>query len=277
MNLIRLLLTALAACLFLASEEKSSAASEAAASAWVEEGASRLRLVAGGPGPDGSLRAGLEIRLEPGWKTYWVNPGPTGLPPKLDFAGSANLARAEPLWPAPVRFDDGGTASVGYTGHFVVPLRIVPEDPSKPVSLKAVMDFGICENICVPAHAELTLALEPGARPDAFAAAQLAGFEKRVPKPAKLGGEGELAVVSAVQEEGGLKVEVRFPAGETNADLFAKADGAPVGVPKRLDKPGHFLVGLRAGELPRTVDLVAVAGGEAIRVPVALDDLAPRP
>ena len=82
MNLARLLLTALAASLFLASEEKLALAGETA-SAWVEEGASQLRLVSGGPGEDGSLRAGLEIRLAPGWKTYWVNPGPTGLAPKL--------------------------------------------------------------------------------------------------------------------------------------------------------------------------------------------------
>ena len=32
--------------------------------------------------------AGVEIRLDPGWKTYWRYPGDSGVPPALDFAGS---------------------------------------------------------------------------------------------------------------------------------------------------------------------------------------------
>ena len=47
------------------------------------------------------LRAGIEIRLDPGWKTYWRYPGDSGVPPTLDFAGSKNVKSVTALWPAP--------------------------------------------------------------------------------------------------------------------------------------------------------------------------------
>ena len=35
------------------------------------------------------MRAGIEIRLKPGWHTYWRYPGDAGVPPRFDFAGIA--------------------------------------------------------------------------------------------------------------------------------------------------------------------------------------------
>src|SRR5262249_31521832 len=64
------------------------------------------RLIAGNV--DGSnLRAGLEIKLDPGWKTYWRYPGDSGVPPVFDFASSENVKSVTVLWPAPQRFPDG--------------------------------------------------------------------------------------------------------------------------------------------------------------------------
>ena len=40
---------------------------------------------------DGTHIAALQISLAPGWKTYWRQPGDTGIPPKFDFTGSSNL------------------------------------------------------------------------------------------------------------------------------------------------------------------------------------------
>jgi len=52
----------------------------------------------------GNLRAGIQIKLAPGWWTYWRLPGTSGMPPRFDWSGSKNLA-AEPelVWPAPRR------------------------------------------------------------------------------------------------------------------------------------------------------------------------------
>lgn len=268
----RFLKTAAAGLLFLATFQMPVFAQ--AVSPWVEEGPAKLRFVAGEPAANGSLRAGLEISLQPGWKTYWINPGPTGIPPRLDFTGSANLKAAKPLWPLPVRFDDGGTQSVGYKGLIVVPLHIEPETAGKPVTLKAVLDFGICENICVPAHAELSIELRPDVKPDALAAAQLSGFEKRVPVAARLGGDEPLAITALARTGEGLGVSVRFPADAKVTDLFASAAEGRVGVPEKIGA-GSYRIGLKSP--PALIELVAVADGHAIKVPVALDGPAAKP
>ena len=76
-----------------------------------------------------SIRAGVEIKLDPGWKTYGRDPGDSGVPPKLDFAGSDNVKTVTVLWPAPERFPDGaGGNSIGYLDHVILPLRITPQD-----------------------------------------------------------------------------------------------------------------------------------------------------
>src|SRR5690348_5603736 len=59
---------------------------------WVAAPNARVRLIASAPEGGGAPLAGLEIILEPGWKTYWRNPGDGGLAPSFDFASSWNVA-----------------------------------------------------------------------------------------------------------------------------------------------------------------------------------------
>jgi DsbC/DsbD-like thiol-disulfide interchange protein len=271
MNAVRNLLTLLAACMFLPGQGLSAEP----ASPWVEEAGARVRLIAGQPGPDGALTAGLEIHLKEGWKTYWLNPGPTGLPPRLDFSASANLARAEAVWPAPARVPDGDAEAAGYSGMLVVPLDIVPQEGGKPVALKLRMDFGLCEKICVPAHVQLALDLDAGTVPLALSAAMIEGFRSRVPQPAKLGAEGDLSVVAVARTPDQLGVTVRFPDGAKTRDLFVRAEGAALALPK-LQAPGSYTIKLKPGA-PAKLELVAVADGRAIAVPVALDLGAAKP
>jgi DsbC/DsbD-like thiol-disulfide interchange protein len=99
-------------------------------SAWDADIHSAARLIAGSivkTADAAYLRAGVEIRLDPGWKTYWRDPGDSGVPPTLDFAGSENVKAVIVLWPAPERFPDGaGGHSIGYMGDIIFPLRAIP-------------------------------------------------------------------------------------------------------------------------------------------------------
>jgi DsbC/DsbD-like thiol-disulfide interchange protein len=272
MNTLRSLLTALAATLFL------SGAGLAAdtVSPWVEETGAKLRLAAGTTGTNGMREAGLELHLAEGWKTYWLNPGPSGIPPRLDFSRSDNLASAEPHWPAPVRIIDGTAEAAGYTGMVMVPLSVTPKDPAKPVALKVRIDFGLCEKICVPAMAELKLDLVPGAAPQAMAAALIEGFKSRVPKKTRLGEGGEFSVTAIARTPDSLGVTVHFPEQAKSRDLFARADGVAVPLPK-LQAPGSYSIKLKPGAVPPVLELVAVADGAAIAVPIALDLGAAKP
>ena len=63
------------------------------------------------------LRAGIEIKLQPGWHTYWRYPGDSGVPPRFDFSGSDNVASVKVLYPAPHLFTDetGNTSATRTT------------------------------------------------------------------------------------------------------------------------------------------------------------------
>src|SRR5208282_2413725 len=76
------------------------------ASAWDKDTHAAARLIAGSASKTSGatwLRAGVEIQLDPGWKTYWRAPGDSGVPPTLDFSGSENVKSVTVLWPAPQR------------------------------------------------------------------------------------------------------------------------------------------------------------------------------
>ena len=133
------------------------------ASSWDGEPHGSSRLIAGAAHNTGDkklARAGIEIRLDPGWKTYWRYPGDSGVPPTLDFAGSENVKSVSTLWPAPERFADGaGGYSIGYHGDVVLPLQIIPNDAAKPSVLHVKLGYAVCGKLCVPAEAQHTLTL----------------------------------------------------------------------------------------------------------------------
>jgi DsbC/DsbD-like thiol-disulfide interchange protein len=252
------------------------------ASPWIEGHRSRVRLLAGGP--EGAIQlAGVEIGLDPGFKTYWRNPGESGLPPAFDWSRSSNVGTVEVLWPAPSRSEDAGGVSYGYHGQVLFPVRVRPQDPAKPVSLGLKIDYGVCKDICIPAQAELSLALPASPPPSARAAVEAA--LARVPKPQPLGAEGDLAVVGLMPTASAgtprLAVKVRAPAG-SNPSLFVEAPDNWFLLPA----PQPFQTGPEAAtktflvdvlERPRDaagpVDLrfTLVAGDKAIETPMSLD------
>lgn len=135
---------------------------------------------------DGRRIAGLSIIVAPGWKTYWRSPGEGGLPPDLDWSASRNLADLSVEWPAPMAFDSFGMTVLGYEGHVVLPLVIVPRDPAMPVVLDLAATIGVCAEICVPVEAQASLVIEPGTVGQG--ASLIRAHRARVPVSADVGG-----------------------------------------------------------------------------------------
>jgi DsbC/DsbD-like thiol-disulfide interchange protein len=263
------------------------------ATAWIQELHAAARLIAGAAVTDTSaksLRAGIEVRLDPGWKTYWRDPGDSGTPPTFDFAESTNVKSVSIEWPAPMRFDDGaGGHSIGYHDHVIWPLRVAPKDASKPASLHVKLHYAVCGKLCVPAEADLALTLS-GTKSDDDTV--LATAEARVPRrtalaPASDGG-GVLAVRSLHREldEGRQRVivEVTAPAGAA-VELFAEgptpdwalplpeADKPTAGGPTSLRRFTFALDGLPPGAQAQgaTLTLTAVSPTDAVEVKARLD------
>ncbi len=161
----------------------SSGSALAAAGAWDENEQARVRVIAatGAVGTADQLSAGLQFELAEGWKTYWRSPGDAGLPVTADWSGSENVAAVEFGWPVPHRFSLFGLETFGYGEQVVFPLTVTPETPGAPVALRGRIDYLVCEEICIPHSAEVSLDLPAGAQTPAREAFLIEQFRSQLP------------------------------------------------------------------------------------------------
>ncbi len=110
-----------------------------------------LMRVVPGPREGDAWLAGLEIILQPHWKTYWRVPGQGGVPPDVTVKG-ANIKASELLLPTPTRLQSAGGEAIGYREQVTFLLRVTPIDPGKPVAGDVAAFIGVCEDICIPAQ-----------------------------------------------------------------------------------------------------------------------------
>lgn len=251
-------------------------------SRWDGDARSAIRLIAGMLSAGSpTVRAGIEIRLKPGWHTYWRYPGDAGIPPRFDFAGSQNVRSVEVGWPAPKRLPEGTLMTLGYDRDVILPLKIVPVDPAKPVALRLKADYAICEKLCAPVEGQAELTIVPGT---SKLEPPLAAAESQIPKRQALGGGTSLVIRSAGREnkpKPHVVVDVAAPPG-AKVDLFAEGPtpewalpvpGALDGAPDGLHRFAFDLDGAPPGTDYRgaNVTLTAVSGREAVEVTFRLD------
>jgi DsbC/DsbD-like thiol-disulfide interchange protein len=198
------------------------------ASPWQRSDHAAVRLLAGSR--SGSvLLGGVAMQIQQGWKTYWRNPGDSGVPPRFDFSKSDNVEAVTVLWPAPTKFDDGaGGHSLGYHNQIVLPLRIVAKNADKPVTLRADINYAVCEKICIPveANAELSFASVASTEDGALSAAL-----DTVPKPASIGDPNPLTIRDVKREgKSTVLVDVAAPDGK-EVNLFVEGPTPDWGLP----------------------------------------------
>jgi DsbC/DsbD-like thiol-disulfide interchange protein len=211
----------------------------ASASPWMSSFNSKVRLLSGTVDDQGSpaLLGGVQLRMDPGWKTYWRNPGDSGVPPSFDWTGSKNLKRAEVLYPIPHRFADAGGTAVGYDNEVVFPVRLIPEKEGEPIELKLVFAYGLCKDLCIPNEQSLSLTIPADAgKGDSLL---LGNSLARVPKQ---GGSGLLPQVSGMEAnlDGAtpeLIIDAVFPPNAAATDLFIDGGDVYIPVPKPLGGP----------------------------------------
>jgi DsbC/DsbD-like thiol-disulfide interchange protein len=198
------------------------------ASPWQKDGHSAVRLLAGSRS-GAVLLGGVAFQLQPGWKTYWRTPGDSGVPPRFDFSKSDNVEAVTVLWPAPKKFDDGaGGVSLGYHDQIVLPLRIVAKNVDKPVTLRAEINYAVCEKLCIPVEANAELAFNSVASTEDSA---LFAALDTVPKPANVGDPNPLTIRD-VKREGKSEVLVDVVTPDDRAvNLFVEGPTPDWGLP----------------------------------------------
>lgn len=210
--------------------------------------------------------AGVELAVADGFKTYWRNTGDAaGAPPYFDFEGSSNVKSVKVLYPAPHRFATPDGDSIGYKGNIIFPISLTPKDAAKPITLKLTMDYGVCNEICVPARARFSVRVAPGETLPLLRKGPLVEALAKVPQPtvksaadaAAAAATGKRPFIAAAKAEGlsgknpKVVFDVVYPAGIDGADLFVEGpEEAFVPQPKRLAaKDGRvtYLVDLKDG------------------------------
>lgn len=225
------------------------------ASPWADDLRSSLRLIAGSnKADDGSLRAGIEIKLKPGWHTYWRYPGDSGVPPRFSFPGSDNVAAVKVLYPAPHAIADETGTTIGYTDNVIFPLRVFPRQRDKPVKLHLKVNYAVCEKLCLPVEAKAELPLPAG---NATTDAALAAAEARVPKQVSAAEAGLSAHRVTDTPKLLVFVDLATPSGKA-VQVFVEGPtpewALPIPKPVQGAPAGHQHFGFELDGMPSGVD-----------------------
>ena len=138
-----------------------------------------------GVAPGKPLQLGLRLDHQPGWHTYWKNPGDSGLPTLLNWQLPAGFAAGEIEWPTPKKLPVGPLMNFGFEGTLLLPVTVtVPAGfagATLPVKLQA--EWLVCKEVCIPEMGEFSLDV-PVQAATALHGALFASARAAAPQPA---------------------------------------------------------------------------------------------
>jgi thiol:disulfide interchange protein len=140
-----------------------------------------LRLIADQKGvvPGKSLRLGVELLMQPGWHTYYKEPGDAGMPTRIEWQLPSGFVAGPLKWVKPTRLVEGGIVTYGYTDKTLIASDVsVPKTikPGSTLTIKANVKWLSCKEICVPGHGSTELKI-PVVAEDAGPSADNAAFQ----------------------------------------------------------------------------------------------------
>jgi thiol:disulfide interchange protein DsbD len=112
--------------------------------------------------PGEPFTVGIRLSLKEHWHTYWRNPGDSGEPAQVTWKLPQGFVAGELEWPAPSLIRVGPAVSFGYEGEAILLARLTPPRDVKPgttVNLAANVAYLVCEKICIPGEASVSLSL----------------------------------------------------------------------------------------------------------------------
>lgn len=103
----------------------------------------------------------LRLTMKPGWHTYWINPGDSGMATQIDWELPAGFQASTIQWLAPQHLPFGRLVNFGYTNDSYHLVQITPPHDlgGTPQTLTAKAQWLVCETTCIPESGDLTLTL----------------------------------------------------------------------------------------------------------------------
>ena len=115
--------------------------------------------------PGRPLHLALRQQIQPGWHTYWSNPGESGLPTTIDWSLPRDFEAGPIIWPTPERFVVGPVVGYGYKEEVFLPVTIkVPAglQPGSEITIPVRASWLVCSDICIPEDAALSISIVVG-------------------------------------------------------------------------------------------------------------------
>ena len=136
--------------------------------------------------PGDTVLAGIHLRMEPQWHTYWMNSGASGIPTGVKWDLPAGISAGNIQWPVPEKLPPDDLVTYVYEREVIllVPLKLAPDLPPGPRDLKATVAWLECKEQCVPGRASVaaTLTIGPETKP-APQANLIQAWQKKLPRP----------------------------------------------------------------------------------------------
>ncbi len=113
--------------------------------------------------PGDELLIGFKFTLNPGWHTYWENPGDAGEGASIKWNLPNDVNASEILWPGPQRIPVEPLMTFGYEDEVVLLTKIYTSEATiVPLNLNALVSWYTCKEICIPQEAEVSIPIKLG-------------------------------------------------------------------------------------------------------------------
>ena len=112
--------------------------------------------------PGQSFWVAVRLKMDPGWHTYWQNPGDSGLPTSVSWKLPGDISAGPIQWPYPRLNTTLGVTTYGYERDVGLLVKITPAAEltgGTTKELRARVSWLVCREACQPGQAELRLTL----------------------------------------------------------------------------------------------------------------------
>jgi thiol:disulfide interchange protein DsbD len=136
--------------------------------------------------PGDTIWAGVDLKMDTGWHTYWKNPGDAGEATDIKWQLPPGVTAGQIRWPLPEKLPPAEVTTYGYENEVVllVPLTLASNLPAGPLNLAAGVSWLECKEECVPASTNVGAVLNVGGETKtSAAAAMIQTWKKKVPAP----------------------------------------------------------------------------------------------
>src|SRR2546421_5970052 len=134
--------------------------------------------------PGEPFLVGVRLKMQPHWHTYWKYPGDAGIPTDIKWELPEGWRAGGIQWPIPLKLQEPGDIQIyGYHDEVLLIQQITPGKnvTNSTVKLSAKVNWLVCEKICIPGDAVVTLSLPSAPTNSPANTGLFARFQKQLP------------------------------------------------------------------------------------------------